>query len=104
MPENDYKLYGMLMSPYSMKMRAYLRYRRIAFQWCNDMRAQKVAETKVRTYMVPVIEYPDGTFENDSTPIINKLKEIQSGRALVCRGPYDCLKQGVIRYLPCLYE
>ncbi|MGI9316341.1 MAG: glutathione S-transferase N-terminal domain-containing protein [bacterium] len=74
MSSADYKLYGMLMSPYSMKMRAYLRYRRIPFQWCNDMRAQKVAETKVKTYMVPVIEYPDGTFENDSTPIIDKLE------------------------------
>ncbi len=31
--------------------------------------------TKVSTYMVPVIEYPDGTFENDSTPIIDKFEE-----------------------------
>lgn len=74
MTDSSYKLYGMLMSPYSMKMRAYFRYRRIPFQWINDGRAQKVAETKVETYMVPVVEYPDGTFENDSTPIIDKLE------------------------------
>ncbi|NQX94408.1 MAG: glutathione S-transferase, partial [Erythrobacter sp.] len=70
-----HKLYGMLMSPFSMKLRAYLRYRRIPFQWCNSIKAHEIAQTKVETYMVPVIEYPDGRFENDSTPIINKLEE-----------------------------
>ena len=69
-----HKLHGMLMSPFSMKLRAYLRYRRIPFQWCNDLQADHIARTKVKTYMVPVIEYPDGTFENDSTPIIDKLE------------------------------
>ncbi len=70
-----HKLHGMLMSPFSMKLRAYLRYRRIPFQWCNSIKANEIAQTKVETYMVPVIEYPDGSFENDSTPIINKLEQ-----------------------------
>jgi glutathione S-transferase len=74
MTDSTLQLYGMLMSPYSMKMRAYLRYRRIPFQWCNDARANHIAETKVETYMVPVIKYPNGTFENDSTPIIDKFE------------------------------
>ena len=75
-----YKLHGMLMSPFSMKLRAYLRYRRIPFQWCNDLQADQIARTKVKTYMVPVIEYPDGTFENDSTPIIDKLESAIASR------------------------
>ena len=74
-PDTTHKLHGMLMSPFSMKLRAYLRYRRIPFQWCNNARAHEIAMTKVSTYMVPVIEYPDGTFENDSTPIIDKFEE-----------------------------
>ena len=73
-PDTMHKLHGMLMSPFSMKLRAYLRYRRIPFQWCNNARAHEIAMTKVSTYMVPVIEYPDGTFENDSTPIIDKFE------------------------------
>jgi glutathione S-transferase len=73
--DSMHKLYGFLMSPYSMKLRAYLRYRRIPFQWCSGMEAHDIARTKVKTYMVPVIQYPDGTYENDSTPIIDKFEE-----------------------------
>jgi len=75
MTDSTLELYGMLMSPYSMKMRAYLRYRRIPFNWRTGLIANHIAETKVQTYMIPVMGYPDGTFENDSTPIIDKLKQ-----------------------------
>ena len=80
-PDSMHKLHGFLMSPYSMKLRAYLRYRHIPFQWCNNLGADEIARTKVKTYMVPVIEYPDGTFENDSTPIIDKLEQKFSARS-----------------------
>lgn len=70
---DHYKLYGFLMSPYSMKMRAYLRYRRIPFTWITGEAANTVAMTKVETYMVPVLEYPDGRYANDSTPLISDL-------------------------------
>ncbi len=75
MPEPMHKLHGMLMSPFSMKLRAYLRYRRIPFQWRNSLEAHTIAQTKVETYMVPVIEYPDGRYENDSTPVIDKFEQ-----------------------------
>jgi len=79
--QNDaYQLYGMTMSPYSMKMRAYLRYRRIPFHWVADMRAETVARTKVETYMVPVLGFPNGQFKNDSTFLINELEELHEGR------------------------
>ncbi len=71
--QDEYKLYGFLMSPYSMKMRAYLRYRRIPFTWITGEAANTVAMTKVETYMVPVLEYPNGSFANDSTPLITDL-------------------------------
>ena len=80
MTDSTLELYGMLMSPYSMKMRAYLRYRRIPFNWRTGLIANHIAETKVQTYMIPVIGYPDGTFENDSTPIIDKLEANIAGR------------------------
>jgi glutathione S-transferase len=77
---NPYKLYGFTMSPFSMKMRTYFRYRRIPFQWISGERANHVAQTKVETYMVPVLESPDGTFKNDSTLLIDKLEDMYSER------------------------
>lgn len=63
----SYKLYGYTMSPYAMKMRSYMRYRRIPFQWVAGTRANEVAMTEVDIYMVPVLENPQGVFKNDST-------------------------------------
>lgn len=68
------------MSPFSMKMRTYFRYRRIPFQWISGEHANNVAQTKVETYMVPVLESPDGTFKNDSTRLIDELEDTFSER------------------------
>ena len=69
-----YTLYGFTMSPFSMKMRSYMRYRRIPFIWVSGERANNVAQSKVETYMVPVLETPDGVFNNDSTHMMNELE------------------------------
>lgn len=45
------------------------------FQWITDERANTVAQTKVETYMVPVLEDPEGVFRNDSTFMIDLLEE-----------------------------
>lgn len=80
---SDYKLYGYTMSPYSMKLRSYFRYRRIPFQWVTGSRANDVAMTKVDTYMVPVVENPEGKFKNDSTFLIDDLEARFTERAAV---------------------
>ena len=74
MMKNGYSLYGFLMSPYSMKMRAYLRYRHLPFHWVTGEAANNIAMTEVETYMVPVLGYPDGRFANDSTHLIEDLE------------------------------
>jgi glutathione S-transferase len=76
-----YTLYGFTMSPFSMKMRSYLRYRRIPFIWVPGERASEVAQTKIPTYMVPVLESPEGVFSHDSTFMINALEETYSDRS-----------------------
>jgi len=72
---NTYTLYGFTMSPFSMKMRTYFRYRRIPYIWLSGERANEVAQTKIETYMVPVLETPDGAFKHDSTLMINELED-----------------------------
>jgi glutathione S-transferase len=68
------KLFGALGSPYSMKMRALLRYRRIPFEWILGLDAQRLAQS-IRPPVIPIVEYPDGTLMNDSTALIFVLEK-----------------------------
>lgn len=77
-----YTLYGALASPYSMKMRSVLRYRRIAFVW-KDGAAVAGALEQVRAPVIPVLEFPDGSFANDSTPLIYELERRHPARRVI---------------------
>ncbi|NQX94432.1 MAG: glutathione S-transferase N-terminal domain-containing protein, partial [Erythrobacter sp.] len=77
-----YTLYGALASPYSQKMRAILRYRRITHVWAHGAIAQAMT-AKVKAPVIPVLEYPDGTFANDTTPLIYDLEKRHSDRSIV---------------------
>lgn len=81
-----YKLYGALGSPYSMKLRALLRYRRIPHLWV-DGAATREALGQVRAPVIPVLEYPDGHFDNDSTPVLYDLEERHAERRVVPDDP-----------------
>jgi glutathione S-transferase len=81
-----YTLYGALGSPYSMKMRALLRYRRITHIW-KDGAAARDALQQVKAPVIPVLQYPDGHFANDSTPLAYDLEERHADRSLVPPSP-----------------
>ena len=81
-----YVINGALGSPYSMKMRAVMRYRRIAHIW-NHGAAVRDAQTRVKAPVIPVIEYPDGSFHNDSTPLIYDLEARHADRSIVPADP-----------------
>ena len=82
-----YKIYGMLGSPYSMKMRAVLRYRRIPHLWVHGGDAMAATAGKVKAPVIPIIEYPDGSFANDSTPLIYDLEARHAARNIVPPDP-----------------
>ena len=81
-----YKLYGALGSPYSMKLRALLRYRRIPHLWV-DGAATREALGQVRAPVIPVLQYPDGHYDNDSTPVLYDLEERHGERRVVPDDP-----------------
>ncbi len=81
-----YVINGALGSPYSMKMRALFRYRRITHIWNHGVSAQ-TAQSHVKAPVIPVIEYPDGSFHNDSTPLIYDLETRHSERSIVPPDP-----------------
>jgi glutathione S-transferase len=68
-------------SPYSVKMRAIMRYRHLPFIW--QMRTSDVAEEirHLRPQLMPTIQYPDdGSFHLDSTPMIYDLERRHPGQ------------------------
>ena len=82
-----YTINGALGSPYSLKIRALMRYRRIPHIWQHGTATQGLAAAKVKAPVIPVVEYPDGSFHNDSTPLIYDLEARHQGRSVVPPDP-----------------
>ncbi|MCP4750642.1 MAG: glutathione S-transferase, partial [Proteobacteria bacterium] len=79
-----YTIYGHIGSPYSMKMRSIMRYRRIPHLWKDGAEGMGHAKTQVKVPVIPVFKYPDGSFHNDSTPLIYDLEERHpNGRSII---------------------
>ncbi len=94
-----YRLYAHIGSPYSMKMRAVLRYRRIPHVVMGRMDDWAGAFGKVRVPVMPVLEYPDGTFHNDSTPLILDLEHRHTGRSVIPEREADAFLAALIEDL-----
>lgn len=83
-----YRLHGANPSPYSQKMRALLRYRRLPFIWDNDGTARDVAIAGHLPPVIPVLRFPGGRLMNDSTPLAYELERLHPGaRSIVPDDP-----------------
>lgn len=89
-----YRIHGGPGSPYSHKVRAVLRYRRIPHDWVivaggfdGTAMTDKMPDPTKR--LLPIVQYPDGTCWNDSTPIIEELDRAIPGREVVPPSPAD---------------
>ncbi len=84
-----YRIIGGNASPYSMKLRAILRYRRLPHDWV--LRTPKVLEevAHVRPLLMPILQYPeDGSHHIDSTPLAYALEERHPGqRSIIPEDP-----------------
>jgi glutathione S-transferase len=75
-----YTLHGLNPSPYSVKMRAILRYRRLPFVWQGTGNPRDVAVKANLPPVIPVLAFPDGRLMNDSTPLAYALEREHPGQ------------------------
>ena len=82
-----YRLHGALGSPYTMKMRALMRYRRLPHAFVQDAPARTALLGRVKAPVIPVLEYPDGQVANDSTFLTRDLEARHAGREVIPPDP-----------------
>jgi glutathione S-transferase len=92
---------GMPGSPYSRKLRAVLRYRRIPYAWITPGSPEHAALPRPRVELLPqvVLAGEDGTLEavTDSSPLIRRLEATHPGRSVIPSDP-------VLAFLDALVE
>lgn len=85
-PAGFYRLQGALGSPFSLKMRGVLRHRRIPHLWEGGKTGFASAQA-MKARVIPVLVFPDGAMENDSTHLIALLEAAHPERRLTPDDP-----------------
>jgi glutathione S-transferase len=99
-PHETYQLFGHIGSPYSMKVRAVLRYRQLPHTFNDDGRALARAQQGVKVPVIPVLAYPDGSLHNDSTPLLLDLERRHPGhRSILPKRESDAFLAALIEDL-----
>lgn len=72
---SDYRLFGAETSPYSLKVRSFLRYKNIAFDWISRDKANEAEfQALAQVASVPLLISPNRPASQDSTAIIAGLE------------------------------
>ena len=74
--DRPYQIYGVELSPYSVKVRSYFRYKQIPHEWIvrdTDTMADYQAFAKIP--IIPLVVTPDEKGLQDSTPILEAMDE-----------------------------
>ncbi|HKO71550.1 MAG TPA: glutathione S-transferase family protein [Bradyrhizobium sp.] len=72
-----YRIIGAEMSPYSVKVRSYFRYKAIPHQWVlRNAESQAEFEKYAKVPIIPLVVTPEGTGIQDSTPIMDSMEKI----------------------------
>ena len=91
MTEDVLRIVGVPASPYSRKLRAVLRYRRIPHAWVLHGSPEAHGLPQARVAILPqlIVRGADGKPEAvvDSTPLIRRLETLYSGRAVIPPDP-----------------
>ena len=83
MSDGRYRLIGSTASPYAIKLRALMRYRQIPFSWVIMTKALRKQTEHLRPNLIPVLQYPDGTYRGESTTLAYDLEARHPQRSVI---------------------
>jgi glutathione S-transferase len=85
---NAYRIYGAEMSPYSVKVRSYFRYKGIAHRWIvRNAESEEEYQKYAKIPIIPLVVTPEGRGMQDSTPIIEHLEALHPEPSIHPREP-----------------
>ncbi len=92
MPDDRLTIIGAVGSPYSRKLRAVLRYRRIAYSWVHQGSPEAVGLPRPRVELLPQLILPgeggEAAARTDTTPLVRELEQrFASGRSVIPDDP-----------------
>jgi glutathione S-transferase len=74
---DGYRIIGAEMSPYSVKVRSWFRYKGIPHRWMlRNAASQAEFETHAKMPIIPLVVTPEGAGIQDSTPIIDRVEKL----------------------------
>ncbi len=83
-----YRIFGAEMSPYSVKVRSYFRYKAIPHQWIlRNAASEKDYEKYAKLPIIPLVATPEGVGIQDSTPIIDHFEKLYPEPSVHPGGP-----------------
>jgi len=72
---SDFRIFGSELSPYSVKVRSWFRYKGLPHEWiARSPAVQAEFQKYAKLPLVPLVVTPDGAGMQDSTPIIEQLE------------------------------
>jgi glutathione S-transferase len=92
--EGSYKVVGSLASPFSVKMRAVFRYRRLPHVWYLNRGRVAEQTAHVRPPIIPKVHFPEepeDVWHVDSSPIIYLLEQRHSERSVIPEDPVQAV-------------
>ena len=85
---DPYRIYGVELSPYSVKVRSYFRYKGLPHEWIlRGQHNQDEFAKYAKLPLVPLVVTPDGVGIQDSTPIIEHFEAIHPEPSIHPRDP-----------------
>jgi glutathione S-transferase len=95
---DGYRIFGAEMSPYSVKVRSYFRYKAIPHQWIlRNAGSQAEYEAHAKMPIIPLVVTPEGVGIQDSTLIIDQIEKLYPEPSIIPDEP-------ITRFISALIE